>query len=356
MADLFRPGGPHRVRRTGRDTYEMSIDLKPDKDGFLARGCVTDECSPGYFKVKLGTGIAEHHTTAFCPYCRSSDQPGRFSTEEQVKYARSVAMREAHESVSGMLNEALGLGRRGRKKIGGDFLSIEISQKPGRPPRLHYPVEDEVRRDITCPSCGLVHAVFGLAYWCPDCGSDVFVVHVKEEFDVVRRMIEDTERRLEVLGPRVVAKDLENCLEDVVSIFEASMRAMTRRHLKASGLDGASVESQMREVRNSYQNPQRASEVAQRKMGIDLFAPCTENDRQFLSAIFEKRHPITHNLGVIDREYLRRARSGELVGREILVEADEVLAAATLCETVIAVAQASMTSRAENPNKRDEEA
>ena len=40
--------------------------------------------------------------------------------------------------------------------------------------------------------------------------------------------------------------------------------------------------------------------------------------------VFEKRHPITHNLGVIDRKYLERVRSGELEGREVRITPWEV--------------------------------
>jgi hypothetical protein len=39
---------------------------------------------------------------------------------------------------------------------------------------------------------------------------------------------------------------------------------------------------------------------------------------------FEKRHPITHNLGVIDRKYLERMRSAEHEGREVMVTPDEI--------------------------------
>ena len=36
------------------------------------------------------------------------------------------------------------------------------------------------------------------------------------------------------------------------------------------------------------------------------------------------RHPITHNLGIVDRRYLQRVQSGELVGREVRVESPQV--------------------------------
>ncbi|MEZ6235284.1 MAG: hypothetical protein R3B68_13935 [Phycisphaerales bacterium] len=43
--------------------------------------------------------------------------------------------------------------------------------------------------------------------------------------------------------------------------------------------------------------------------------------------IIEKRHPITHNLGIVDRKYLERVRSREAEGRDVNLEANEVNAA-----------------------------
>jgi len=40
MSDsLFEEGGPHRIRRTGHEQYEMSVSLPVDEDGMLGREC-----------------------------------------------------------------------------------------------------------------------------------------------------------------------------------------------------------------------------------------------------------------------------------------------------------------------------
>jgi hypothetical protein len=44
----------------------------------------------------------------------------------------------------------------------------------------------------------------------------------------------------------------------------------------------------------------------------------------FLGRIFEKRHPITHNLGVVDRKYMEKARTAEREGREVLISTREI--------------------------------
>jgi hypothetical protein len=54
-----------------------------------------------------------------------------------------------------------------------------------------------------------------------------------------------------------------------------------------------------------------------------------------LAAVLEKRHPIAHNLGVVDRQYLLRAQSGELEGREIRVGEEELLRAIDMVQGIL---------------------
>ena len=54
-----------------------------------------------------------------------------------------------------------------------------------------------------------------------------------------------------------------------------------------------------------------------------------------MTRTFAKRHPITHNLGGVDRKYLARVASGELHGREVRVSVAEVEAAIDATSTVL---------------------
>lgn len=328
MTELFREGGPHRTHRLSDDQFEMSIRIPTDADGLLGRECPTDDCSPAYFKIKLGTGLTGQKVT-FCPYCRTEAAPDQFTTKGQLKYARETVETEAAEGVQRMLGEALGLDASGRRRIGGGMLSIDISMEKRPTPPVFPPLEDELRRDLTCPACGLAHAVFGLATWCPDCGKDIFLTHVQAEIAVVRRMLESVDSRRRELGARVAARDLENALEDAVSIFEAVLKALLRRYLRGK----ASEEEIEKSIRRSasYQDPISAAEGFGKLTGIKLDAKPIAD----LAKTFSKRHPIAHNLGVVDRRYLERARSGELEGREVHVTASEIEEALRLVEGIV---------------------
>lgn len=324
MQDLFPPGSPLRPRRTGSGRYELSVTIPNDADGFRGQECPAAACAPGYFKVKPGTGLTGQDQS-YCPYCRKTAAPNEFFTAEQIRYAKDLVAREATHGVSAMMRGALGLDSSGRKKIDGGLFSLEISMQEPREKPVFPPFDEELRRDVRCPACTLEHAVFGLATWCPDCGEDVFLIHVAAEADVVRRMLGAIPDRRAALGARVAARDLENALEDVVSIFEAVLKVTARRGLLSKGVAESEVEATLaKRTGTAFQNPGRAAAVYRDLFGKELFACLTSEEAAELEAAFAKRHPITHNLGIVDRKYLERARAGTPEGRDVRVSVDEV--------------------------------
>lgn len=324
MSKIFREGGPLNIRNAGGDTYEMSVPIPKGEDGRIARECIDANCSPAYFKVLPETGITGNHETAYCPYCRASAPPQNFVTEDQLRYAKDVLAREAVGGVERMLKSALGLGAGGKRTISGGLLSIEMSLKTNPRPHVQRPFEEEVRRDLVCPRCGLHHSVYGLAVWCPDCGEDIFMTHVSAEADVVRAMLSDVSRRRELFGKRVAAKDIENCLEDTVSIMEAALRALTRRALAQQGKTGEEVDAFFKKIGNGFQNLERTQAILLDHFHLNVADALSAQALEGLTSTFEKRHPITHNLGIIDKKYLRRTTAAEEEGKEVLVSEAEV--------------------------------
>lgn len=334
--ELFKEGGELNATRIDQDQYRLTIKIPKGDDGRSARKCRADNCSPGYFKVKPGTGIIENHLVAYCPYCQHEDDPNNFYSSEQLRYAKDMIAREVQGGVSKMIRESLGLGSSGRKTFGGGLFSMEMSFTESSKPIVRRPMEEEVRRDVICPHCGLDHSVYGLATWCADCGKDIFLTHVEAEFSVVRLMLSDIDRRRESMGERIAAKDIENCLEDIVSILEAAQRALVRRHLIRLGKNDDETDRFWKKIGNGFQNLKRSEELYQNEFGISLKEHLSVNEFDELASVLEKRHPITHNLGVIDRKYLERARSNEDEGKEILVTKPEIESAIIVTMRVLA--------------------
>ena len=333
--DLFKVGGPHRIKKTGRDRHTFSISIAEDSDGRIARECPDNDCSPGEFKVTPGTGITDGQDVVYCPYCRGEAEPSDYTTKEQIRYAKDIVTNEATQGVERRLKDALGLDSRGKRSLtSGGLIDISMEMKPSRTKHVRRPYAEVLRRDVICPNCTLDHSVYGLATWCSDCGHDIFTTHVLGEIRVVRTILSDVPRRLECFGPRIAANDIENALEDLVSIFEATLRREIRRHAKENGETDDKIEQQMKRIGSRLQSVRNAIEILPKNcpVGLDHVDRAILNQ---LDTLFQKRNPITHNLGIVDRKYLERIRSSEQEGKDVQVSKEELwVATSTVFEVL----------------------
>ena len=81
---------------------QISVPIRPDKDGYIGREC--PQCE-GYFKVTPGTGITTANPPCHCPYCGHQGSPKEFWTKAQIKYAKSVAFNKISGAVISDLKE-----------------------------------------------------------------------------------------------------------------------------------------------------------------------------------------------------------------------------------------------------------
>lgn len=342
--NYFREGGPFEARRVddGHMTFKMSIQT--DAHGRIARQCPDEKCAPGYFRVFVDQSSVISHDDdgeafVFCPYCGQKNDPGAFWTQQQVQHARDVAMHEVAVAFQNMMKQTLG----GSK---------HVTYRPGSLRLPNRPFEDEVQRSVKCPHCQLDHAVFGVASWCPECGTDIFMTHVEAEYSVVLTMLSDIERRRESLGSRVAARDLENCLEDTVSIFEAVLKTFVRRFLRQQGKTDDEIEEVLqKKIRNGFQSIDRGEDLAKEYLGAGMLGTLQSNEIGQLRSVFEKRHPIAHNLGVVDRKYIERALAEEQEGRDVLVTEHEIRSACELCLRALSAVHGSLWAENDAPNQ-----
>ena len=322
MRDLFRSSGPLKVTGRSGDAYDLNISIPLDKDGMMGRRCPNEECVPRYFKLKPGTGITgQPDLQTTCPYCRTSKDPGAFHTPEQIKYAKGLVERQAVDYVNRELERAIG-GR--RRVIDGGLLSISMELKPARLPNVRRPIEESLRRDLICPECTLHYAVFGLSEWCPDCGNNNFLVHIQQEADLIRKSLQDHERRKEHAGVRVAARDLENAVEDVVSLFEASMKFLYSKEVFRR-YPPEERDRLLRTRRNMFQRLGETRDRLRKDLDIELAALAESDEFKLADGFFERRHVIAHNLGVVDQRFAEKLKAYHLLGKDIEVMPEDVL-------------------------------
>ncbi len=273
---------------------ELSVTIEPDEDGFTGRECPACE---KYFKIKFGTGIPDA-TDCHCPYCNHIGPQDEFWTEQQIEYAKSVAL---HKFSGDLLKSMKKLEMKPDRNA---FISIGIKVE-GRPTPIAYYSEKELEEKVCCNNCTLQYTIYGAFGYCPDCGIHNSQQIVNANFDLVETLL----NLAASAEDEVKSKLIENALEDSVSAF-----------------DGFGREHCSEMYQNiSFQNIDATKDRLQRENGVDISAGLDTDQWDFVKEQFQKRHLLAHKMGVIDEEFIRKTRqSGSLYGRKVLISEEDV--------------------------------
>jgi hypothetical protein len=299
---------------------QIRVSLPTDENGLISRKCPNSNCG-GVFKVKPGTGLQGNNLPCHCPYCGHKADMSNFNTPEQIEYAKSVSIQQIKNAIRKDVQE---WGRQLERSTRNSFFKMSVSYKD-HPHPIRYYQEKQLETSVTCDVCTLEYAIFGVFAFCPDCGTHNSLQILNKNLELVEKEIafagtmEDTE-----LARRLI----EDALENAVSSFDGFGRATTMAYSnKASDPDKA------KDI--PFQNCEGARKKVQDLFGFDLANGVTANDWDFVARCFQKRHLLAHKMGVIDEEYIKKARdSRAAVGRKITIDSDEVIKLSGLLKTI----------------------
>lgn len=158
------------------------------------------------------------------------------------------------------------------------------------------------------------YAIYGVFAFCPDCGSHNSFRILAKSLEVagrkvaLARSVEDAE-----LADHIVGDALGNAVAAVDGFGREALRVWGVRQLPP------------KELSVKFQNLEGARQAVQREIGIDIASTMTAEEWEFLCRCFQKRHLLSHRLGVVDEDYLKKAKDPEAVlGRKIRVTKEEV--------------------------------
>jgi len=299
MSDLERSG----------NQITMNIPISTDEQGYLGRECPLSECE-GYFKILIGTGL-KGIEDCYCPYCGHHDDQRNFTTKDQIEYAKSIAFRQVTDSLEKDLKKL-----EFETKPKGPFgIGISMKVKSGRPYPIHAYKEKQLEKYFECPNCTLKYAVYGVFAFCPDCGQHNSLQILHANMEIIRKMIE----MASLSAPDVAEKLIENALEDCISSFDGFGREVCR-------INNCKAKIPNKTLKISFQSLYGANGNIQQSFGFSLENEIDNEEWKSANISFQKRHLLTHKMGIIDDEYVRRSGdSSAIVGRKIIVTADEVL-------------------------------
>lgn len=298
----------------------IRIAIPSDAEGYTGRECPNPDCL-GHFLIKLGTGLDGEDLPCHCPYCGHTAGQDQFWTQDQIKYAESVAMRE--------INKALGKtfsnwDRQLRRSTRGGLIQLSLDYRQRSHPIHHYE-EKELETAVVCDQCTLAYKVFGVFAFCPDCG-------IHNTFQILGKSLELARKQLALASVQEDAEFAEhlikNTLEDCVSAFDGFGREACRVNAgKSTRPDQA--------ANLSFQNLTAANSKVEQLFGIRLEDALDTPQWQATTRCFQKRHLIAHKMGVVDQKYIDTTLDYQaVVGRKVKVTAAEVTELVTNLESL----------------------
>lgn len=286
---------------------QFSISIPRDKDGYVGRECPIEKCL-GYFKITPGTGVTEP-SPCHCPYCGHAGEQNTFFTQEQINYARSVAI----QKITGAVRKdfkSLEFDHRPRGAFG---IGISMKLQDAPLPLIQHYREKELETEVLCSQCTLRYAIYGVFGWCPDCG-------VHNSLQILWKNLEVARKKLTLA--KSLDMDLANhligdALENVVATFDGFGREICAH----KGQD----------IR--FQNLAGAKHKVESLFHFDFTDVLIPSEWDDTVKAYQKRHLLAHKLGVVDEDYLQRTHdSTAILGRKIKIESEEVIALASIVE------------------------
>jgi hypothetical protein len=324
--DIFHDMKKFRTGKSAEGHDLFSVPLEADEDGMLGRECPNEECQPKYFKMSTSIpdeiskkGVEFSQIDVTCPYCGTIDNMQHFHTKSQIKWIKSIIFRDVTKTVQDMMGNVF---KPVRPTPGGMF-SISMTFKPGPLPSVRHYVEEKLRRNVACDKCGYTYAVYGISFHCPLCGEGNLLQHLKRSAEVIKVLVDESERIGKEKGQEVGQQMVGNALEDVVGLFEAFLKHVYQYEVKRK-FSKEEADAKIKKIGTTLQRLEGAETLFSKDLGFELFAECDEQDKSFLQDQFLKRHVLTHNLGLIDKKYIEKAQAYEKQGAELEIKPDHV--------------------------------
>lgn len=276
----------------------FQILMFSDKEGLFGRKC--PKCN-SYFRT---TTAGEKN---YCPYCEHNDLIIKFITDKQSNY------------ILAMLNELAQLIEGKKTHIEVDFDEL-INDFPQNMSDLVYSEEKQQKR-IKCKKCNVVFDILGEFGSCPSCKS-------RNSLDY---FIEKNLENLKKIEINDNAADLEDCLKNVVSDFEAMAKDVnsiitTYPHTNKRRADLKRI---------NFQHIQETSEKYKNWLDIEIFENLTKADVEFILKMFNIRHLLVHNAGIVDEKYIQRTNDRSVrIKQRIRVAQEDVLKFSNLMNVV----------------------
>ncbi len=317
------------LRRLERP-HTISVPIAADAEGYLDKECPSTQC---LFQFKVHeTDWAEkvRDEESFCPFCGHTATSDKWWTQEQIEYAKTVALAQVQQRIRGAMR--LGADRWNRNQKHNSFfrITMNVDNKP-QSVMLPLSAAEPMRLKITCPTCTCRYAVIGSAFFCPACGHNAADLMFTQAINGIRNALGAISQVRSAIADRDTAETtarllVENSLQNAVTAFQRYAEILY-----------AHFPSMPTPRRNAFQSLREGSELWLSASGKSYAAYLRDDELHFLVRLFQQRHLLAHTQGVIDDDYVIRTGDATYqVGQRVVIREAAVRDCLAIIEKLIA--------------------
>lgn len=281
---------------------EIPVEIHSDEKGYFDRECPSENC---LYQFKISMEDWKNKVSddeVHCPMCGCIDNADRWWTQQQLEAMREIAVSWA----MGYIQDELGKAFKKLERSTRNNKYCRITYKPGKKITfINNPIGqmDEWETDITCNQCGTRYSVIGSAFFCPCCGYNSASDSFGESLDSIEKMLDSLEGMKALLtdsygrdkAETMTRSMLESSIGDIVSAFQKFACCKYEELSQKTGRV------------NDFQIIEKGSNLFRQVTGYDYSTWLNGSDLNVMSIMFQRRHLLEHNNGMVDQRYIEKS-------------------------------------------------
>lgn len=298
---------------------QVSVPIRADEKGYVDKQCPNEDCE---FIFKINEEDWANICTdeaIWCPFCGHVASSDHWFTKDQLEHAEN----EVFEVFQGRIDKAIksGATKFNRSLQKGGLLSLSVKIQGGSNRTFVIPAEAKelMQLEIECAKCTTRFCVIGSAYFCPACGYN----SVERTFADSLRKIQAKKQSLELIRESIgEALDRDEAELVCRSLIETSVSdAVTAFQKYCDGLYSVFGNPPM----NAFQRLEQGSDLWKSAIDLSYDQVLTGDELRELNTLFQKRHLLEHQDGIVDEKYVTRVSESTLsIGQRIVVSTTDV--------------------------------
>ena len=294
----------------------IPVTIQSDEKGYFDRECPNEDCLYTFKILMKDWKEKVSDEEVHCPMCGHVDTSDKWWTQGQLEEIKKIAEKLALNYIQNELDKSF-------KKLAQSTRHnkyIRITYKPGRRVSfINNPIgqREEWETEICCEKCGTHYSVIGSAYFCPCCGYNSAVDSFNNSLESIRKMLDSLPEMKAMLTDKY---DMDSAETMCRSLLESSIGDMVSAFQKFASCKYEELSGKYSRV-NDFQIIDKGSQLFEEETGNGYSKWLSSAELSFMKRMFQKRHLLEHNNGLVDQKYLDKSLdSSYSLGQRIIIK------------------------------------